>query len=71
MLIRCICLIIFASIPFLTDCAANGVGGIRGNEGGSEPINSAEIPAYQKAVNRCHQTGGTRVVKIDGNLRCF
>jgi PBP1b-binding outer membrane lipoprotein LpoB len=56
----------------LAGCAgAAGMGEVHGNEGGSTPINETEIPQYQKAVNRCHKTGGTRVVKIDGVLRCF
>ena len=45
--------------------------GVQGNEGGSEPVNEQEQWEYQKAVNRCHRTGGTRVVKIKGELRCF
>lgn len=52
----------------LTQCAGSGVAG---NENGSDPINQSEIPLYQKAVTRCHKNGGSRVVKIDGKLRCF
>jgi hypothetical protein len=48
-----------------------GGGGISGNEGGSEPVNSSEANEYKKAVVRCYKTGGTRVVKIMGELRCY
>ncbi|MEZ4741902.1 MAG: hypothetical protein R3B45_05555 [Bdellovibrionota bacterium] len=61
----------FAVIYILiTGCSSMG-GGVSGNESGSNPINEVEVPQYQKAVNRCHKTGGTRIVKIDGKLRCF
>ncbi len=50
-------------------CAKSG--GVLGNEAGSEPINSKETVEYQNAVNRCHKTGGTRVVKVMGELRCY
>lgn len=48
-----------------------GGGGVAANEGGSEPINSGEELQYKKAVVRCYKTGGTRVVKIMGKLRCY
>lgn len=48
-----------------------GVSDVRGNEGGSDPLNDQEAYEIQKAVNRCHRTGGTRVVKIKGELRCY
>ena len=63
-------IIAFLSLSFLSACAA-GMGGISGNENGSEPINEQEVLAYQKAVTRCYKTGGSRIVKIDGKLRCF
>ena len=44
---------------------------VAGNDNGSEPINEQEQWEYQKAVNRCHRTGGTRVVKIKGELKCY
>ena len=44
---------------------------VSGNEGGSEPINDAETQEYKKAIVRCYKTGGTRVVKIMGELRCY
>ncbi|MEY4630920.1 MAG: hypothetical protein RIQ81_1040 [Pseudomonadota bacterium] len=44
---------------------------VAGNEDGSEPINSDEQRAYMKAVRRCHKMGGSRVVKVQGELRCF
>lgn len=51
-------------------CAPGG-GGVQGNERGSEPINEKEAVDYNKAVVRCYKTGGTRVVKIMGELRCY
>lgn len=44
---------------------------VAGNERGSEPINENEANEYKKAVMRCYKTGGTRVVKIMGELRCY
>ena len=51
--------------------AGGGAGSVMGNEGGSTPINEEESYEYQRAVNRCHRTGGTRIVKIKGELRCY
>lgn len=48
-----------------------GGGGVLGNKGGSEPINKTEVVNYKKAVVKCYKTGGSRVVKIKGKLRCF
>lgn len=42
-----------------------------GNEGGSEPINPSEEKAYKQAILKCYKTGGTRVVKIEGTLKCY
>jgi hypothetical protein len=39
--------------------------------GNSTPINGTEANLYKQAIIRCHKTGGTRVVKINGQLRCF
>ncbi len=52
----------------LIGCQSNGV---VGNEGGSDPINEQEVASYKRAVLRCYKTGGTRVVKISGVLRCY
>ena len=38
---------------------------------GSEPINQEEKVAYKRALLQCYHSGGTRIVKIQGNLRCF
>ncbi|NRA47004.1 MAG: hypothetical protein HRU09_18810 [Oligoflexales bacterium] len=37
----------------------------------SKPINDAESQQYKKALLRCYKTGGSRIVKINGVLRCF
>lgn len=57
----------------IASCAGGGSGGSLdefSNEG-SEPLNSKEATRYKQALIRCHKTGGTRIVKIDGVLRCF
>lgn len=51
----------------LVGCA----GGLSGNEGGSEPVNANEEIKYKQALTRCYKTGGTRIVKIMGKLRCY
>ena len=58
----------------LSACSNGGAwtgGSVAGNEGGSEPVNAQEAFEFQKAVNRCHRTGGTRVVKIKGEIKCY
>ncbi len=54
-------------------CSTGGGGGagVSGNEDGSAPINDMESNEYKKAIVRCYKTGGTRVVKIMGQLRCY
>lgn len=39
--------------------------------GNSIPLTPKENALYKRAMMRCHKDGGTRVVKIDGKLRCF
>ena len=51
--------------------ACQTTSGVRGNETGSSPVNDDENIEYHKAIVRCNKTGGTRVVKIEGVLRCF
>lgn len=55
----------------LTFACSGGRYSIEGNQGGSDPINETEAHEIQRAVNRCHKTGGTRVVKVQGELRCY
>jgi hypothetical protein len=62
--------IVISSAVLLLSCAS-GSGGVTGNEGGSEPINEKESLEYKKAIVRCYKTGGNRVVKIMGELRCY
>jgi hypothetical protein len=55
-------------------CQSGGGGGsdgVSGNEGGSEPINPTEERAYKRAILKCYKTGGSRVVKIEGQLMCY
>lgn len=62
-----LCLVFAAFLS--TGCASGG--SVAGNEGGSEPVNDKEAIEYKKAVVRCYKTGGTKVVKIMGELRCY
>jgi hypothetical protein len=48
-----------------------GAAGVAGNEGGSEPITPSEERAYKRAILKCYKTGGSRVVKIEGQLLCY
>jgi ribosomal protein S5 len=57
-----------AMIPVMTSCSTLQV---VGNEDGSEPNNEIEQREYMKAIRRCHKMGGSRIVKVQGELRCF
>jgi len=48
-----------------------GTEDVLGNEGGSTPVNDNEAAEYKKAIIRCYKTGGTRIVKIMGTLKCY
>lgn len=63
--------IILSGLLLSTIGCSSGPGQVSGNENGSLPINAHEEVAYKKAVARCYKTGGSRIVKIDGKLRCF
>jgi hypothetical protein len=54
-------------------CQSGGGGseGVSGNDGGSDPINPTEERAYKRAILKCYKTGGSRVVKIEGQLMCY
>jgi len=68
------CVALLSLVATMSACATGGNGGggsVAGNENGSEPVNQKETYEYQKAVLKCYKTGGTRVVKIEGALRCF
>jgi len=66
---------LIASFSMLSGCqtggGGGGAGGVAGNENGTQPVNEQEGYELQKAVNRCHRTGGSRVVKIKGELKCY
>ena len=55
----------------LSGLACSNTTSIPGNDQGSEPINDDEALEYKKAIVRCYKTGGTRVVKVMGTLRCY
>jgi hypothetical protein len=60
------------SILGLAGCqTGGGAGSVKGNKGGSKPINQKEAKAYKRAILKCYKTGGSRVVKIKGQLRCY
>lgn len=68
--------VILASMAVFSSCQTGESSGsheieVSGNEGGSKALNEHEGYELQKAVNRCHRTGGTRVVKIKGELKCY
>lgn len=65
-LIMCL---VFVGPIMAVGCASGGA--IKANAGGSEPLNEEEKVEYQQELVRCHKTGGTRIVKIEGHLRCF
>ena len=57
----------------MSSCAGGGGGkeiGGKGNES-SKPINRTEEIQYKQALIRCYKTGGSRIVKITGVLRCY
>lgn len=66
---------------FLFSCASGGGrGGSRSGDnsgsihrGGesSKPINHKEAQAYKRALLKCYKTGGSRIVKIEGMLKCY
>ena len=58
-------------MTLFSGCQSMGPGVVQGNENGSLPISEQEAFDMQKAVNRCQRSGGTRVVKIRGELRCY
>ncbi len=62
-------ILVVTSLISISSCQSTS--SVAGNEDGSPPNNDLEAHEYQKAVNRCHRTGGTRVVKIMGELRCY
>jgi hypothetical protein len=70
--IRSLIVVMFTT-ALLTSCASTdgGGGNVAGNKRGSEPNNPSEANEYKRAVHKCYKTGGTRVVKIAGKLRCY
>ena len=67
-IIRIFSLAAFLAAQFVASGCSNTMAG---NELGSEPVNDQEVIKYRQAIVRCYKTGGTRVVKIRGKLRCF
>ena len=56
----------------LTACATGfGAGKVAGNEKGSAPVNEQEALDYKKAITRCYKSGGNRIVKVMGELKCY
>lgn len=63
--------ILLVTLAGLHTACQMGGGSVPGNEGGTSPANQSEKGEYNKAIVRCYKTGGTRVVKIMGQLRCY
>ncbi len=62
------------AILLTSSCAGMGDSGSshpNGNENGSNPINPTEDRNYKRAISKCYKTGGSRVVKIEGQLMCY
>ena len=57
---------IFLAMGLLAACQT-----FSGNEGGSLPLNEQEEVEYKKSLLRCYKTGGTRIVKVAGELKCY
>ncbi len=57
-----------ATLATISGC--NGMQ-VAGNDTGSEPVNDEEHRQYMKEIRRCHKMGGSRIVKVQGELRCF
>ena len=57
-------------IALLSGCASQG-SSIAGNDQGSKPVNENETIQYKRAILKCYKTGGSRVVKIQGKLKCY
>lgn len=58
------------TVMLLSACAS-GSGRVLGNKDGSDPINETESRQYKSQLLKCYKTGGSRVVKIEGQLRCY
>lgn len=57
----------FILLFFVGACASQA----KVDSGNSIPLTEKENSLYKQAMVRCHKTGGTRIVKINGKLRCF
>ena len=55
----------------LFHCVACQGHGISANDSEFNPVNEQEALEYKKALIRCYKTGGSRIVKIMGDLRCY
>ncbi|MES2745912.1 MAG: hypothetical protein V4655_10825 [Bdellovibrionota bacterium] len=66
---------LIALLSLSLNACAGGVGSSsttsQSNDGGSSPINAREEIAYKRAINKCYKTGGSRVVKVEGQLMCY
>lgn len=76
---RLLAFLCFLYLPALA-CQSGGGGGgtsnrstagIHGGGESSSPINPAEDRDYKRALLKCYKTGGSRIVKIQGKLRCY
>ena len=66
-------ILVISLSSLVISCQSGGISdiAIKENDNGSQPINTQEEAAYKRAILKCYKTGGTRVVKITGKLRCY
>ena len=58
-------------VVLMVAACASGSGGTLQNDSGTLPLNGKEEIQYKQELLRCYKTGGSRIVKIEGRLRCF
>jgi hypothetical protein len=60
------CALVILGSLHLAACQSNDLG-----TGSTEPLNDSEKVEYHRALNRCLKSGGSRIVKVLNQLRCY
>lgn len=60
------CALALVSLLQISGCQTNDPGA-----GSTEPLNESEKLDYHRALNRCLKSGGSRIVKVLNQLRCY
>ena len=60
------CALMMVGSLHIAGCQTNDLG-----TGSTEPLNDAEKLDYHRALNRCLKSGGSRIVKVLNQLRCY